>query len=494
MQNTAVVAGGAAAAAAFGACAVCMMRRQRDGDSDDEGFEAVQRGVAEPAQPPRQQSQAEQRVQQRMARLLERERREEEEEERRRLEEVERAANKPSVPASPEEAAPEREQSPKKPQHGCASPPGSIDRDERTLVPAVLPANRRPTASFPQPPPESDRLDVAAIHATPSEEEWNHRRHDATRWQWHDFTLVDSRRQLVSAQHQYVHDGTGVRFLLIPMLRLADAQFFDSVVDQCLAAQAFVLSEYLHDVDTHPRTVRVQQESAARDLETDSAELRQQVRRQTSGGQFDPTCNEVGGDCVLMQYFQTLLELLCRWELADPPLSAADMQSISREINCRETFESLCRKREQFLFTKIDAVLEAAADPDWRTPAGSRVIALPWNGRHCMRIERFLVQCRGLRPEPGVVDRILFDPLQTSAMVRAANKEEEQARARQLRERAERPVVDFASPRAQAQSAELPATDDEASPRSAQQHDAKAAAEQGAAAAAEPEQKSGIAE
>eukprot|EP00756_Hemistasia_phaeocysticola_P054411 Hpha_TRINITY_DN3033_c0_g1::TRINITY_DN3033_c0_g1_i1::g.138603::m.138603 len=471
----AVAAGGITATALVVGC--CALRRGGADDSDDEGDAAFASRHVEldPPAPPPKVSAQQRRIDLQVQKLLEKERREEEEASRRLLEaqaakaeargakprSVETEAGEASANAqgsSPTKASPTG--SPEREKYTCAVPPGSIQREERTLVAEVRPERRR--RNFPRPPPADERPGVDSIWADVPREEWYHRYRDATRWAWFDFTVVDSRGQIVSVQHEYVHPN-GLRIVLLPTLRLADAQFFDSVAEEMERHNAFVLAETLHSVADIAGLAK-QQELQDEHYQKEKPETVREIAFMSGGGNrnMDSTTKRIGGACVALEYLRVLINYQLRWKLADPPLDYGEMQTISTDVNTREAFAAVCQKREQFLFECIGEMIDAAEDPEWRTPAGGRTVALPWNGRHCVRLERYLVQCRGMEPDPAkCVHRIIFDPAQTAQMVRSANGEDDELdKAQRLKEQAEAEakaadVVNF-SPRAMAQAAALP--------------------------------------
>eukprot|EP01062_Namystynia_karyoxenos_P050461 TRINITY_DN3925_c0_g2_i1.p1 TRINITY_DN3925_c0_g2~~TRINITY_DN3925_c0_g2_i1.p1 ORF type:complete len:618 (+),score=189.08 TRINITY_DN3925_c0_g2_i1:88-1854(+) len=414
LKIAAVGAAGAIACALFQLCGQRGARQQGDDEADDH-FSPPRAARTRAVQQPPAQAAKGSRIEERDA--------------------CPRAAQARSSPATAPQgnaSAPSTSPpaSPSRPRHSCCdSPPGHVVRDGRTLVPAP-PDKRRSPADFPSPPPDGKRPEVDSLWAAPEKYEWYHRRRDAHRWAWWQFTVVDSRQQIISVQHEYSDPATGLRFLVIPTLRLADAQFFDSVVQECTRRGALVLLENMHTEDEQAELLAIERRS--REQPKLGAEELQQAchfaRMRGRARHFLHTCEQVGGACVAIQYFHSLVVDACHWRLADPPLSGDDMRIISNDVNCREAFEPLCRKRERRLFSCVDSLLAEAADPEWQPPAGQRVVALPWNGRHCMRIERFLVQCRGMVPHPEVsVRRIIFDTFQTANMVREANREDDES-------------------------------------------------------------------
>ena len=324
---------------------------------------------------------------------------------------------------------------PRKPKATCQPPPGCIQRLSRTFVPQV---HRDKTRNMTEDIPvweEDSPMDPKSLWSNPTRDEYDHRATDATRWAWNSFIVVDQAEQLISTQTTYTSEKYNLRIELIPCLRLADKLFFDSVMEEAIKDKSFVISENLHREESHEQMLK--REMASNRIETKysgfSAEEIHMINTMAYQRGIEhaaTTINAVGGQCVVMDYLQTLIENYTLWTLGDPALSAQEFTNIAASTNIIETFKPLCEIREAHLLNIVDKCLLAAEEGDdaWekitgQKRTGEKVICLPWNGRHCDRIEKFLVKSRGFKVEDAQKYRIIFDPQQVVNMVLKANSE-----------------------------------------------------------------------
>ena len=309
--------------------------------------------------------------------------------------------------------------------------PGSIVREAKEYAPRVHPLKLRTKHHFSEPDMLTNPID---IWANPSSEEYQKAEKDAQRWAWNSFITVDEGTQLVSTEVQYASEGYGVRIIVIPTLRLADRQFYDQAMDTIIANRAMVLVESLHSEVQTELFKKMEADGFGKGAYEKVSRAQTQamaLRRGAEGAQG--VINAVGGNTMTLDYFQALVELHCDWLLADHGLSKEAMENIGITVNHKKSFNALCALREASLFSMVDKCLRASGSAeDWKALTGQegrdgeKVICIPWNGRHCDRLEKFLVQYRGFVPRHDTqVHRIIFDPRQTSKMVLKAVLEDQ---------------------------------------------------------------------
>ena len=308
--------------------------------------------------------------------------------------------------------------------------PGSIVREKHTFVPRIHRLKVRAAAEF---LPTDELTGPAEMWADPQPHEYENTNRDGRRWEWAQHTRLDEGQQLVSSQYEFVSEEYGVRVLLMPTLRLADKQFYDSIAEELIDRKAFILLEAMHHKmqEDHLRM----QESKCKELaprpygDLPLAQTKPLAHRAGSDGVS--ILRSFGNDCTTLDYLTTLIQSHCAWHLGDPALGDEHMKNISASVNHIKSFRPLCEVREAYLMSKIDDCLRAAGSTEaWKqftgeTVEGEKLVALPWNGRHGTRIEKFLLQHRGFKPVPEAqVHRIIFDRHQVNIMVLKAREED----------------------------------------------------------------------
>eukprot|EP01061_Rhynchopus_euleeides_P030755 TRINITY_DN51009_c0_g1_i1.p1 TRINITY_DN51009_c0_g1~~TRINITY_DN51009_c0_g1_i1.p1 ORF type:complete len:497 (+),score=201.94 TRINITY_DN51009_c0_g1_i1:29-1492(+) len=312
----------------------------------------------------------------------------------------------------------------------AVAPPGSIVRTQKTYAPRVHPLKQRTAKDFPVP---GQKTNPMQLWENPAPEDCKKDAKDATRWAWNSSITVDEGTELVSTETQYQSEGYGVRVIFIPTLRLADTQFYDRVLDRVMEEKAVVMMESLHGEPQESVLKQLEKHSANNMAPYDnlSRQRTSAVAKQRGMEGAMGVISSVGGECMTLDYLTEMTQRHCNWLLADPPLSQESMANIGITVNHQKSFVPLCAIREAYLMKTLDRCFRAArTDESWKELTGQeregeKVIAVPWNGRHGKRVEKFLVEYRGFTPlTDKQTHRIVFDPSQTDKMVVKAAAED----------------------------------------------------------------------
>ena len=212
---------------------------------------------------------------------------------------------------------------------------------------------------------------------------------------------------------------------MIPTLRLADRQFYDQAMNTIIANRAMVLVESLHS-EVQTELFKKTEADGFGKGSYEKVSHEQTWRRRCAG------CHQRSGR---QRHDSRLLPGPRRTALRLASRGPRSQQGGNGEHwHHREPQEELQRAlREASLFSMVDKCLRASGSAeDWKALTGQegrngeKVICIPWNGRHCDRLEKFLLQYRGFVPQHDTqVHRIIFDPRQTSKMVLKAILEDQ---------------------------------------------------------------------